>query len=532
VDALDSADMLLLGAFRFNRRRRALFHLDSGAQIPIGSRALGILGVLIECAGELVAKDEIMDAVWPETVVEDANLTVHISTLRRILDAGRLDGSCIQTISGRGYRFVGSVTRPEVKPSIRREAIARPRARAAARLSIVVLPFANRSNDRAQEYFADAITEDLTTDLSRIAGSFVISCNTAFTYKGKWVSAKHIGRELCVRYVVEGSLQRSGNQVRVNAQLIDAETDTHVWAERFERDTGDLFVLQNEVTARIAYSLGVGLINAEAARPTASPDALDYILRARAAFARGPARATYPEAIGMYERALALDARSVEAQSGLAATLMSRVHEFMSESPAADIARADALIGQVLAASPSNQRAHFAKGQMRRAQGRWEEALAEYEMVVALDHNSATGLVNIGRCRIATGFLDDAIAPMERAIRLSPRDPFIGPWYSSIGQVHLLQSRIDEAILWYEKARSANPERAFVRIGLASAYGLKGECERAAGELADARRLSSDDRFSSIARYQAAGNFGVQKIRALFETTYFAGLRLAGMPEE
>src|SRR5438132_2529734 len=202
-DALNSADVLLLGAFRLDQRSRALFHLDTGAQIQIGSRALGVLGILVERAGDLVPKDEIMEAVWPETVVEDANLTVHISTLRRILDAGRLDGSCIQTISGRGYRFVGSLTRPEVEPSIGREATPRPRARTAARLSIVVLPFANRSNDRAQEHFADAITEDLTTDLSRIAGSFVISCNTAFTYKGKRVSAKHLGRELCVRYVLE-----------------------------------------------------------------------------------------------------------------------------------------------------------------------------------------------------------------------------------------------------------------------------------------------------------------------------------------
>src|SRR6266567_9346621 len=141
---MDALNMLLLGAFRFDQRSCALFHLDSGAHMQIGSRALGVLGVLVEHAGDLVPKDEIMKAVWPETVVEDANLTVHISALRRILDAGRLEGSCIQTISGRGYRFVGSLTRPEVEPSIRREVIARPRA--AARLSIVVLPFTNRDN--------------------------------------------------------------------------------------------------------------------------------------------------------------------------------------------------------------------------------------------------------------------------------------------------------------------------------------------------------------------------------------------------
>jgi len=152
----------------------------------------------------------------------------------------------------------------------------------APRLSIVVLPFANLSDDREQQYFADGITEDVTTDLSRLAGMFVISRSTAFTYKDKRVEAKQIGRELCVRYVLEGSVRRSGNQVRVNAQLIDAATDAHLWAERFDSYTVDLFSLQNEITSQLANALGVELIAAEAARPTEHPDALDYILRGRA----------------------------------------------------------------------------------------------------------------------------------------------------------------------------------------------------------------------------------------------------------
>jgi TolB-like protein len=150
------------------------------------------------------------------------------------------------------------------------------------RLSIVVLPFADRSNDPGQQYFVDTVTEDLTTDLSRRAHMFVISRNTAFTYKDKPATAKQISHELGVRYVLEGSIQRSGNQVRVNAQLIDAEADVHLWAERFDRDLGDLFALENEVTGRIAVALDLELIGAEAARPTAHPDALDYI------FADGP----------------------------------------------------------------------------------------------------------------------------------------------------------------------------------------------------------------------------------------------------
>ena len=157
----------------------------------------------------------------------------------------------------------------------------------APRLSIVVLPFANLGNDPEQQYFADGITEDLTTDLSRIAGMFVISRNTAFTYLGKKVDTKQIGRELCVRYVLEGSVRGSDNQVRVNAQLIDAATDAHLWAERFNGDTSDLFALQDEITSRIAIALGVELIAAEAARPTEHPDALDYFLLGRAAAKQG-----------------------------------------------------------------------------------------------------------------------------------------------------------------------------------------------------------------------------------------------------
>ena len=169
--------------------------------------------------------------------------------------------------------------------------------RVAPRLSIVVLPFTNFGHDPEQEYFADGITEDVTTDLSRIAHMTVISRNTAFTYKGKTVTTRQIGRELGVRYVLEGSVRRLGNQLRVNAQLIDAETDTHLWAERFDGDTSDLFALQDEITSRIAVALNLELLGAEAARSTKHPDAMDYILRGRAVYLKGPTRDNYEQAI-------------------------------------------------------------------------------------------------------------------------------------------------------------------------------------------------------------------------------------------
>jgi TolB-like protein/class 3 adenylate cyclase len=196
---------------------------------------------------------------------------------------------------------------------------------AAPRLSIVVLPFTNLSDDREQQYFADGITEDLTTDLSRLENMFVISRNTAFTYRNKPVDTKQIGRELGVRYVLEGSVRRSRDQVRVNAQLIDAATDAHLWVERFDRNPADLFALQDEITSRIANALGIELIAAEVARPTDNTDALDYILRGRAAGLKPPSRDIYVERIGLFEHALALDPQSVEAQILLANALVGRV---------------------------------------------------------------------------------------------------------------------------------------------------------------------------------------------------------------
>jgi TolB-like protein/Flp pilus assembly protein TadD len=402
----------------------------------------------------------------------------------------------------------------------------------APRLSIVVLPFTNLSDDREQQYFADGITEDLTTDLSRISNSFVISRNTAFSYRNKPVDAKQIGRELGVRYLLEGSVRRSGNQVRVNAQLIDAETDAHLWAERFDRDAGDLFALQNEITSRIANALGVELIAAEAAHPTDHPDALDYILRGRAVVLKPRSPVTYTQAIDLYEHALAFDPQSAEAQTRLAGILASRVLTGWSNSAAADLARADELVGQALAASPRSAIAHHVKGSVLRAQRRCEEAIPELETALALNRNMVNALNELGWCKLWTGSIEEVIPLAEQAIRLSPRDPVIATRYFLIGTVHLLQSRTDEAIVWLEKARSDTPGVKVYHSRLASAYALRGDLDRAAAELAEARRLDGGDLYSSIAHLRAVGDFGVPKTRALYEATYFVGLRKAGMPEE
>jgi Flp pilus assembly protein TadD len=362
----------------------------------------------------------------------------------------------------------------------------------------------------------------------------VISRNTAFTYQGRRVDTKRIGRELRVRYVLEGSVRRSGNRVRVNAQLIDAETDAHLWAQRFDGDTSDLFTLQDEVTSRIANALDVELVAAEAVRPTAHPDALDYILRGRAVLLKPRTPDTHREAINLFEHALELDPQSVETQCRLAGVLATNVLAGIGDPAAADLARAERLVDQALAAPPRSALAYLVKGHVLRAQNRWEEAILEYEAALSLDHNVVYALISLGWCKLYAGSIDEVTPLVVQAIRLSPRDPWIGHFYYLIGTEHLLQSHTDEAVVWLEKARSALPGIPIHRNRLAAAYALRGETERAAAELAEARKLSGGDRFSSIAHLKALPGawWGVPKIRALFEATYFAGLRKAGVPEE
>jgi len=418
----------------------------------------------------------------------------------------------------------------------------------APRLSIVVLPFSNLSKDPDQQFFADGITEDLTTDLSRLPNMLVIARNTAFTYKDKPVDAKQIGRELSVRYLLEGSVQQSGNQLRVTTQLIDAETGSHLWAERFDRDIGDLFALQNDISSRVAVALNLELVAAEAARPSDKPDALEYILRGRAALAKPPTRENYAEGIGFFERALAADPASIDAQHWLARGLVGRVLDGVSASQGEDIERAEALLAPALAASPRNPYLHYVKGQLLRAvaQGpfglnaearvsRFADAIPEYEIVLAADPNDVKVLAHLAWCKFMTGAGDDAILLLEKSIRLSPRDPFLYLWYTRLGTVYFFQGGLDEAVLWLEKARRANSPFPKPHALLAAAYGLKGDLAHAAAELAEAAgalKRRNSNRFGTIAKVRENSGYNTPLLHDRFEEYLITGLRKAGMPEE
>jgi len=398
------------------------------------------------------------------------------------------------------------------------------------RLSIVVLPFTNLSNDPEQQYFADGISEDLTTDLSRIPEMLVISRNTAFTYRDKGVSTRQIGRELGVSYVLEGSVRRSQSRVRVTAQLIDAKTDAHLWAERFDCDLGDLFALQDEVTARIANTLNVELAVAEAARKVDRPDALDCIWRGRAARAGSRSRASVDEAISWFERALALEPDSAEAQHRLARELVGRVQGFVPASSEADIERAEGLARRALAAAPRNGDVHLTMGAVLQMQRRNAEAISEYETALALNRNLVSAIWALGRCKTSIGKIDESIPFQEQAIPLGPRDSGISEHYFRIGEAHLLQSRLDQAIAWLEKSHRTSPEVWYVHAWLAAACALMGDLQRARAELDIARTLQAPGFEAAIAHI--AERFTAPESRAKFDTTIYTGLRLAGMPEE
>jgi TolB-like protein/Tfp pilus assembly protein PilF len=507
--------------------------LRRGAEpVALEPQVFDLLVYLVRNRGRVVSKDDLIDAVWGGRIVSDSALTTRLNTARRAVNDSGAAQRLIRTVQRKGVRFIGEVSE-ENEPASRVESPpAAIEPLVAPRLSIVVLPFVNLSNDPEQQYFADGVTGDLTTELSRIPDMLVISRNTAFTYRDRPIDTKRIGRELRVHYVLEGEVRRSGNRVRVTAQLIDAETDVHLWAERFDGDSGDLFAVQEEITNRIAVALDLELVDVAAARPTEHPDARDYVLRGRAERLKPPSRETRAAAIALFEQAVALDEESVAAQSWLAIALTARVLDLMAGTAAADVMRAEALAERAVAAWPRSPLARFAKGQVLRAQHRYDNATLEYETAIALNRNWANAYSHLGWCKFMTGSIEELIPTQEQAIRLSPRDPQVGLYYGRIGLVHLLQSRTAKAILWLERARNAAPALPRVRSWLSSAYALNGDTERATAELAEASRLAGDDRYSTIACLRALESWGVPKVRTLVEASYFAGLHKAGVPEE
>ena len=396
----------------------------------------------------------------------------------------------------------------------------------AARLSIVVLPFTNLSNDPSQDYFADGITENLTTDLSRIRNSFVIARNTAFSFKGKNVDARAIGRELGVRYVLEGSVQRDQNRVRVNAELIDAGSGAHLWADRFEEGVADLFKLQDQVVARLANSLGYELVKTEAEKDarSKSPDAVDLTMRGWALVWQEQQQQRTKEnnnaAQALFEQALKIDPNETDALAGDALTYFLEYTRGWTTTGTDYEAKILGQADRAIALAPDNVWAYNVKSLYLTYSQRANEGLSAADAGLAINPDDPPLYRARGTALLVLGRYEQAISDVQQAMRLSPRDPVIGLWLVTLGDAELGLGHFDAAIGEYHKAIDAGWRVYQPYRGLAAAYALDGKMEEARSALTEARRLNPELTLKWLQTHS-------QSIPPLLE-----GVRKAGVPEE
>jgi TolB-like protein/Flp pilus assembly protein TadD len=399
----------------------------------------------------------------------------------------------------------------------------------APRLSIVVLPFANLGGDPEQEYFVDGVTESLTTDLSRISGAFVIARNTAFTFKGRAVDVKQIGRDLNVRYAVEGSMQRGSNRVRVNVQLIDTETGKHLWAERFDEAIADLFEMQDEIVSRLANALDTELLVAEAQRAEhlLSPDAVDFYFQGRACLNRTQTPQSLMETRGFFERALALDAKNVEALVGMAIVDTIIGYANMSRDRNVHLSAAETALVKALAISPNHALAHATLGAVQIVTDRALQGIAECQRALELDHNLAAAHALIGHAKHHLGRSAETEAHVNDAIRLSPRDAFLPWWMNWIGFSKLALDDCVAAASCFQRSIEVNRNNSYGHLGLAATLVQLGRLDEAKAALQQGLAL---DPHLTLSRMRSnTANLSTASLRGAWR--FLEGLRIAGMPE-
>ena len=407
-----------------------------------------------------------------------------------------------------------------------------PNTQALQRLSMVVLPFANIGGDPEQDHFVDGVTESLTTDLSRLRGTFVVGRNTAFTFKGKHVDLKQIGRDLNVRYVLEGSVQRGGSRMRVNVQLIDTETGNHLWAERFDKPLADLFDMQDEIVARLAGALNAPLVAAEARRAelARNPDWMDLYFQGWAWFNKGLAPDNVAQARRFFDRALAADPDNVDALVGSAiAEAVEGANSFVTD-PMAAFAAAEAKLTKVLSSVPDHALGHMTLGLVEIFTKRAAQGIAECEHALALDRNLASAHAFIGYGKIYIGLAEETEAHIGEALRLSPRDTSAYIWMYAAGAAKNRLGSWEQAITWFRRAIEANRNYPIGYFGLAAALAQLGRLDEAS--------------FAVKAGLALNPAFSISRACALWaamsdDPTYLAGtepllegLRKAGLPEQ
>jgi TolB-like protein len=513
------------GSFRLDPEFEALYR--GNEPIALGRRAAALLRALVERPGVLVSKDELIAAAWPGLAVEDSNLTVQIAALRRVLeDAG--GEHRIVTLPRRGYRFVGPVVTEECGDTGVAATEVTPTLALPDKPSIAVLPFTNMSSDPEQEYFTDGIVEEIITALSRFSSLFVIARNTSFTYKGRSVDVKEVGHELGVRYVLEGSVRKSANRLRITGQLIDAATGVHLWADRFEGALEDIFDLQDQVTTSVVGAITPKLEQVEIERskrkPTDSLDAHDYYLRGCESLYQQTREST-SEALALFTKAIQRDPGFSLAYAMAAFCYTQRkafgwiADRARETTEAARLARRAVELGKddAVALSRAGLTLAYVVEDLHAGALFIDRALV-------LNPNLSTAWFASGQLRVWIGEPEIAIRLLERFIRMSPLDPIISRAYSAIAFAHVFAERFEEAVRYADRALSERPKCHPSLRAAATSNALAGRIEQARTAVARLREIDPGLRVSGLKNLTPLQ-------RPQDARKYAEGMRLAGLPE-
>ncbi len=473
--------------------------------LKLKPKAFAVLHYLVAHAGQLVTKDALWQAVWPDVTVSDDVLTACVRDIRKALRDDPKRPRLIETVHRQGYRFIAPVAeRPVAPPAVLRHA-QHERSSASITLSvskgdralelpdkpsIVVLPFVNLSGDPQQDYFSDGMTEDLITDLAQLSGLFVIARNSSFYYKGKAVKVEEVSRELGVQYVLEGSVRKADSLVRITAQLVDAITKYHLWAERYDRELQEIFALQDDIRQKIVTALKVKLLPEEQEQlkyfPTTNLEAYDYVLRGGAYF-HCFTKAANAQARQMFEKAIELDPQYAAAYAALGMNYFTEWVFFWSDNRRA-IEQVFALAQRAVALNDSLPIAHELLGLTYLYREQHEEAVAEEERALTLAPNAAFGHIGLGFVLACVGRLEETIELAERAIRLDPH--FAGRYAWDLGHAYYLLERHEEAIAAFKHSLTWNPNFLPAHARLAAVYSELGHAEEARAEVAMVLQIS------------------------------------------
>jgi len=528
----------MFGDYVLDPERRELSH--RAEVVPVGPQVFDLLLLLVRNRDRVVSKDDLLGTVWSGRVVSESTITSHINAVRKAVGDTGDEQRVVRTVARKGFRFVGEVSVREREDARRpgatgdsahttSESKEPPSALALPdKPSIAVLPFHNLSGDIEQEYFADGVVEDIIAALSRMRWLFVIARNSSFTYKGRAVDVKEVGRDLGVRYVLEGSVRRTGKKVRITGQLIDATTGTHLWAERFEGTLDDIFELQDQVAESVVGAIAPQLERAEIERakrkPTESLDAYDYYLRGTAKLHNGT-RESIEAALPLFYKAVELDPEFASAY-GMAAWchFWRKVNGWMADRPkeiaeGTRLARLAVELGRDDAVALT--RGGHALGHLA---GDLDAGIALLDRAVLLNPNLAPAWFLGGYLRALHGEADAAIAHLARAVRLSPLDPEMFRMQAGMALSHFLEGRFDAAAAWAEKAVGNLPSFLAAVSLVAASHALAGRMDKAKQAMQRVRTLDPSLRVSTLGDWLPIHR---PEHLALFAD----GLRLAGLPE-